>query len=209
MNMSNSGLDLIILLLSEISNNQIISKLKFHKLLFLLINEGGAEDIEEIISFKPYKLGPWSPELDPLLQLMEDEKIIEITNIKTDVENWYKDHENNSLKKYELTEIGIKIGHELKKIHENRLKGINYIISKYSHWNNETLLRYVYTHYTGFKEKSIIKDKVSKLSIEEEYRLTFPNDEIDENLFSLVGIIKPMSLEEEKQVIDKLVLGGN
>ncbi|MHA1203207.1 MAG: hypothetical protein ACTSQ4_11905, partial [Candidatus Heimdallarchaeaceae archaeon] len=80
---------------------------------------------------------------------------------------------------------------------------------RYSHLNNETLLRYVYTHYTEFKEKSIIKDKVSKLSIKEEYRLVFPNDEIDENLFSLVGIIKPMSLEEEKQVIDKLVLGGN
>ncbi len=207
--MSNSGLDLIILLLSEISNNHIIGKLKFHKLLFLLINEGGSEDIEEIISFKPYKFGPWSPELDPLLQLMEDEKIIEIKNIKTDAEYLYEDHENDNLKKYELTKIGIKIGHELKKIHENRLKGINYIITKYSHLKNETLLRYVYTSYPGFKEKSIIKDKVSKLSIEEEYRLIFPNDEIDENLFSLVGIIKPMSLEEEKQVIDRLVLGGN
>lgn len=207
--MSNSGLDLIILLLSEISNNQIIGKLKFHKLLFLLINEGEAEDIEEIISFKPYKLGPWSPELDPLLQLMEDEKIIEIKNIKTDARYLYEDHENNNLNKYELTKIGIKIGHELKKIHKNRLKGINYIISKYSNVNNETLLRYVYTYYPGFKEKSIIKDKVSKISIEEEYRLIFPNDEVDENLFSLVGIIKPMSLEEEKQVIDKLVLGGN
>ena len=207
--MTDSGIDLIILILSELEQNTIRGRLKLHKLLFLLLKEAGLENFEDEFSFGPYKFGPWSPVVDSYLELLEDNGIIKIESIPNDTYECFEINDNSLIDTYTLTVVGIKVGEQLEKLYKEQLYGLKKILNTYSRLSNHTLLRYLYTNYPRFKEKSIVKEQVPNLTPLEEFKISFPDEEIDEELFSFVGIIPKISRSEEKEVLDKIILGMN
>ncbi len=207
--MNDSGIDLIILILSKLEQNSIRGRLKLHKLLFLLIKEAGLERFEDEFSFEPYKFGPWSPVVDSYLELLDDNGILTIENIPNDTYECFETDDNEFINNYSLTKLGRKIANQLRKIYENQELGLTNVLDTYSRLSNHTLLRYVYTNYPRFKEKSIVKEEIPTLPPMEEFKISFPDEEIDEDLFSFVGIIPKISRSEEKEVLDKIILGIN
>ena len=209
--MSNSGLDLMILLLDSMNDHRVSGRLRFHKFLFLMIKEGNFQNFEREFHFEPYKFGPWSSVIDSYFQLLEDKKIItiheEILEEPEDFCEWTDSEKREFIRKtYILSEKGIDIAEKLKDYYKKKLSKFSLIAANFSSITNENLVSYIYTKYPHYSSKSDIKENVKTLSPQEEFNLTFPNDEINDDLFSIVGIISKIPLEKEKRIIKEIIM---
>jgi len=210
--MSNSELDLIILLLDSVKGRKIVGRLRFHKLLFLLLKEGNLSSFRDQFDFEPYLYGPWSPKVDASFQNLEDMALISIHSETVSVfdsceEQFASGNGRRSSQAYVLDDRGRQIAEKLRDVHSKKMDRINSVITTFSKRSNSDLLNYIYSSYPSFSENSQIKDSVKQLSPSEEFEMAYPNEEIDDDLFSIVGIISRIPLERDKEKIREAMIG--
>lgn len=152
---------------------------RLNKLLFLLEKEGSAKTD---FDFKPYKMGPYSPNINPVIEFLSTfpspkDPIIELKSARvksgTNAEQTRyindlasSDDIPEELDKYnsssfELTEKGKKLAEAVWNDAPDATKvSVANIKSKYTSLTLNQLLRYVYSTYPKMTEKSEIKNQV-------------------------------------------------
>lgn len=182
-----SAADLLLLLLyakgSTGEYNEVIPGItRLEKLMYLLLKEGGFEEIlKNDIHFEAYDFGPYSSEVYDLLEAFREMDIVNIRTERYDTfrevidELLYRELEDQPIiskgrvmEVYSLThDNGIKLIEALKekRITEEDIRIVERIKSKYNGLNLDDLLRYVYTKYPESTKKSKIIDKILGLGI--------------------------------------------
>lgn len=183
-----SAADLLLLLLSAKGstgeyNEEIPGITRLEKLMYLLLKEGGFEEIlKNDIHFEPYDFGPYSSEVYDLLEAFREMDIVNIRTKRYDTfkevidELLYRELEDQPIiSKGRVMEVyslaqdkGIKLIEVLKKrgrITEKDIQIVERIKSKYNGLNLDDLLRHVYTKYPESAGKSKIVDKILGLGI--------------------------------------------
>jgi len=161
---------------------------RLQKLLFLLWQEAGIQEVENAFEFKPYKVGPYSRKLYDELELLENLGLVqsEVQGEATEAESaeleelsfedlmgddgqTFADAEATSSDAFEerrfmLTEKGINFVREVLDKPEFRpfTDGIRKIKSKFANYSLQDLLYHVYTKYEaeGWTSESEIRDRV-------------------------------------------------
>lgn len=182
-----SAADLLLLLLYAKGstgeyNEEIPGITRLEKLMYLLLKEGGFEEIlKSDIHFEPYDFGPYSPEVYDLLEALKEMGVVDIRTERYDTfrevidELLYRELEDQpiiskekTMEVYSLTQDkGMKLIEALKqkRIREEDIRIVERIKSKYNGLNLDDLLRYVYTKYPESTKKSKIIDKILGLGI--------------------------------------------
>ena len=183
-----SAADLLLVLLyakgsTREYNERIPGITRLEKLMYLLLKEGGFEEIlKDDIHFEPYDFGPYSPEVYDLLESFREMDIVNIRTKRYDTfkevidELLYRELEDQPIiskgmvmEVYSLTQDkGIKLIEVLKergRITEEDIQTVERIKSRYNVLNLDDLLRHVYTKYPESAEKSKIIDKILGLGI--------------------------------------------
>ena len=175
-----SAADLIILLLyakgsSRKINEEIKGITRMEKLIYLLLKEGGFEEIlSKEIKFEPYDFGPYSPEIYDLLESLKGMGIVDVreervSDIKDIIDIYYAEAQgqieestDNIMEIYSLSkDRGFKIADMLRKrATEDELKAIESIKTKYNNMKLNDLLRYVYKTYPDSAKKSKIIEEI-------------------------------------------------
>lgn len=149
------------------------------KLLFLLEKE---TDVENDFRFVPYKMGPYSAEINPVLEFLTsfpspDTPLVEVGNgqdtpgVSPEQSRYIEDlassedsaqqlaAQNN--KTFRLTDKGIKVAqHVWEEQKEETRQAFERIKQTYGGLSLRRLLKYVYTQYPDMTENSEIKDWV-------------------------------------------------
>lgn len=145
---------------------------KIQKLLYLIEEEtsfGQKYEDEISFNFRPYKMGPFSPEVYEEVEfLLNIDAIEKLEGESTASENWeisrYDEEEGSeglSGKRFRITEKGRKIGEEL--ANKLSIEEIDELKDKLNEYNDLTLtqlLEYVYTEYPKMTVESEIKNQV-------------------------------------------------
>ena len=183
-----SAADLLLLLLYAKGstgeyNEEIPGITRLEKLMYLLLKEGGFEEIlKDDIHFEPYDFGPYSSEVYDLLESFREMDIVNIRTKRYDTfkevidELLYRELEDQPIiskgrimEVYSLTQDkGMKLIEVLKergRITEEDIGIVERIKSKYNGLNLDNLLRHVYTKYPESTGKSKIIDKILGLGI--------------------------------------------
>lgn len=141
-----------ILALLAYANGELRGKTRLQKALFLLQEEVGVQGID----FKPYKFGPYAPEIDRILNKLLDKGLIEIKQEPggNDV----------PVQVIRLTEKGALIGNKI--LHDIKSSEIwsdvKPIFDLATKNNLVALLAYVYTFYPEWSKSSEIRSKVRR-----------------------------------------------
>ncbi len=174
--------DLLLLLLfskgySGKNNEPVRGITRLMKLVFLLDREG---KINNLYSFEPYKMGPFSNEVYPEVEFLTNyppSKPLVKTNSSNQTELEDPDESRviedaSSLNgipltsqevnvEYELSDSGKKIAEELwKGLSDDQRRVIEDIKSKYGSLTLRDLLKYVYRNYPEMTTRSEIKDQL-------------------------------------------------
>lgn len=196
-----SGLDLLILLLYANDGTRVRGNTRLMKLLFLVIKEGGFEELEEEFDYKEDEYSPLSSKVynytatgkEAELIKVEKQPVqapIEIADAKE--EKRFCKEDQKEMKIYSLTSKGKKIGEALvKRIDRDKWEFIKNIKQKFNKVGLFQILEYVYRKYPEFARKSELE------------RLKPPD--VSRDLLELVGTHSPISLKEEKEQIQEYI----
>ncbi len=136
---------LLLLLLYEAKDRLITGKTRLQKLLFLLQEE---QVKLPVFTFKAYKYGPYSEEVDDTVESLSFRDFIEVNNT-----NFSLSDKGNSV-----------IEKKLKSKYSNLADQARKIISSFGSLNDELLLLYVYTKYPQYTIKSEIKEEMQQIA---------------------------------------------
>lgn len=197
-----SPLELFIVLLYANNKEKIEGITRLVKLMFLLVKEGGFSQFEKELDFESYHYGPLSVEVfldyPKTLEEIGIVKIEEKESTEFDVDEIYlSDIEGlrkGKLKVFHLTKDGEKVAktffEQLTEEEKNKVEEIK------KRWNNtplKELCDYVYFNYVEYTNKSKIRTQV------------FSKLKVSPSLIKLIGIIPPISLEKEKEIIRRAI----
>lgn len=177
-----SGLDLLLALLyakgrTGKTGEQIRDTTRLVKLIFLLIREGGFENLAKDFSFEAYDYGPWAGEIFDGIESLKEigvlstrnespESVEEVADDRALVEEFEGVTIPNLVTIYELTQQGLLIG---KKIFESMTTAeqtnTQRIKDEFNSMPLHNLLTYVYTKYPDVTMKSKIRKKILKKSM--------------------------------------------
>ena len=217
--MIDSDLDLLLLLLYVNNQEEIIGITRLEKLIFLLIQEKRFKKFQKEFGYIEYDYGPWSSQIIDNIEALSSYGLVEIEERSLPVfeKDYYQDdieldldlirefYENKTLA-YSLTPNGIKVSQELfASLIDKEKQVIQRIKNQFNKMPLRQLIRHVYHFYPEFTKKSIIKDKVQKLSLEEELRAVYPNVRINKKLLALVGSTPNIPIEDEKEYLRELI----
>ncbi|MBD3189090.1 MAG: hypothetical protein GF308_00515 [Candidatus Heimdallarchaeota archaeon] len=216
--MIKSPTDLLLLLLYADNQKEIVGSTKLTKLLFLLLNEKPFTVFQEDFDFEPHNYGPWSAKVFDYCELLASHDLIEkkgkpkiIPSEDYDQSQMSVDNnsmeEENQITHYSLKEKGAEVSKVLyERLSEKEKSTIEDLKNKYNKMSLEALLKLVYRKYKNFITKSIIKEKVlSEKDPETEFREQYPDVKISSDFFKLVGILPPMTLEEEEEELREII----
>ena len=157
-------------------NEEIKGITRMEKMMYLLLKEGGFEDIlSKEVTFEAYDFGPYSPEIYDLLESLKEMGIVNVqeektSNIKDTIDIYYAEAEGlieetigGTMKIYSLSENrGLRIAKMIreKRLTPEELKRIEDIKAKYNGMKIDDLLRYVYKTYPDSVKKSKIIEKI-------------------------------------------------
>lgn len=136
----------------------IVGKTRLMKLVFLLLEEGGlAGEAAETTSFKPYKFGPFDPEVFDAIEALKELDIIEETGTREDememLEDIAEPYDTDTV--YKLTPQGIaKVERIVKQLPPEILRKISNYKSIYGDKPLVEILHYVYGKYPRYAELS-------------------------------------------------------
>ncbi len=171
-----SAVDLMVLVFyakgsTRKQNEEIRGITRMEKLMYLLLKEGGFEDVlSKEVTFEAYDFGPYSPEVYDLLESLKEMDIVNVqeektSNVKDIIDVYYAKDQGqieetmgNVMEIYSLTrDRGFKVAEMLKdQVSPKELERIEDIKAKYNRMKLDDLLRYVYKTYPGSAKKSKI-----------------------------------------------------
>lgn len=165
--------DLVLLLLragdSAKSAGQINGITRLEKLLFLATKEQGIDrHVADPFTFKPYHYGPYSKEVYEAVELLEEAGLLEEERYLG--ENQLDEAEELALdvadelgveRRFRLTETGVVVADLLASRHPEAFTKLGSIKNSYGHLNLKRLIRYVYSRYPEFAEKSVIRESMT------------------------------------------------
>ena len=175
-----SAADLMVLLLyakgtSEKQNEEIRGITRMEKLMYLLLKEGGFEDVlSKEVTFNAYDFGPYSSEIYDLLESLKEMGIVnvmeeKISNIKYIIDIYYAKAQGQIeeptgiiMEIYSLTEKrGFKIAKYLQdRVQPEDLKRVEDVKARYNTMKLDDLLKYVYKTYPDSAKKSKIIEEI-------------------------------------------------
>lgn len=197
-----NALELFLALLYSNEKEEIKGVTRLMKLMFLLVKEGGFSQFEKELDFESYYYGPWSSEIyldyPETLKELGVLKIEEKESFEIDIDERYSSDlielEEKKIKIFSLTEEGKKVAKTFyDRLSKNEKINIEEIKKRWNKANPLELIKYVYYHFINYIDKSKIKEKV------------FSNLKVSPSLIKLIGIIPPISLQEEKDIIEKSI----
>jgi len=197
-----NALELFLALFYANEKEEIKGVTRLMKLMFLLVKEGGFSQFEKELDFESYHYGPWSSEIyldyPETLKELGVLKIEEKESFEIDVDERYSgdliELEEKKNKIFSLTEEGKKVAKTFyDRLSKNEKINIEVIKKRWNKANPYELIKYVYYQYINYIDKSKIKEKV------------FSNLKVSPSLIKLIGIIPPISLKEEKDIIEKSI----
>lgn len=218
--MIKSGLDLLMALFYSNNQERIEGVTRLVKLIFLLVNEGGFKEFEREYGFEAYDYGPWSSQVFDFTETIKELGLIKVEEreltafeekdfdlIETELNvSEVPEIKENKITIFSLTPDGVKVGEVIyKNLSNEERERVEAIKRRYNKMPLADLLRYVYARFPQFTIKSLIRGKIVKLSPEEEFRKEFPDSKVNSKILALVGTQPPMTLEEEKEAIRRLV----
>jgi hypothetical protein len=203
-----SGLDLLLIIISRSKNNTIWGATRLVKLLFLMLFEGGFNELLKEFDFESYNFGPWSPKVLDYSEILQDEKLIQVdTKYPKNTEDYCtRDMERqimageeelvtNIIRVYSSSTDGIKVSQHLyKSLSQLEQNNINKIMRKYSNLPGRDLIEYVYKNYTDFTTKSFIKQDIIKSPLEE-FKEAYPNLKVNSKFFQEKKLIGELLVE--------------
>jgi uncharacterized protein YwgA len=136
---------LLLSLLYEAKNKLITGKTRLQKLLFLLQEE---QIKSQVFTFKAYKYGPYSEEVDNTIESLSFKDFIKVDNSAVSLSNRGK----------ELIET------KLESKYSTIIEKAKAITSNFGSLNDELLLLYVYTKYPQYTIKLEIKDEMQQVA---------------------------------------------
>ena len=136
---------LLLLLLYEAKSKLITGKTRLQKLLFLLQEE---QIKLPVFTFKAYKYGPYSEEVDDTVESLSFKDFIEV-----DKANFLLSGKGSTI-----------IEKKLKSKYSDLVEKARRIISSFGSLNDELLLLYVYTKYPQYTIKSEIKGEMQQIA---------------------------------------------
>jgi uncharacterized protein YwgA len=138
----------------------IVGRTRLMKLVFLLLKEGGlAEDVERATTFKPYKYGPFDPEVFDSIEALKELNIVEE---KVEPQSKIEDEMLEDIDEtydadtvYRLTPQGIaKVERIVRQLPADVLRRISNYKSIYGDKPLIEVLHYVYSKYPKYAELS-------------------------------------------------------
>jgi len=187
--MIDSDLDLLLLLLYAKEQEEIVGITRLEKLIFLLIQSKEFKKFQKVLQYEEYDYGPWSSQIIDNIEVLSSyglvvykeralpffEKDYYQDEIEINFDQIKEFHENNT-KVYSLSSDGTIVAQDLfSKLTPNEKGILQSIKARYNSLSLNQLIRHVYHFYPTFTKKSLIKDKVIKLSPEEELRSLYPS----------------------------------
>jgi len=144
----------IILLVLYNAGGVIHSMTRLQKIIFLIQQEAGLGDF----NFKPYKFGPYSPEIDNIVRSLEDQELLKITEITE-----YNPLQEVPTKIIVLTDKGKCMAKESFTTidHVTSLK-VRYLVKRFVKVPLTYLIAYIYSKYPEYTTLSEIKEIVEK-----------------------------------------------
>lgn len=136
----------------------IVGRTRLMKLVFLLLKEGGlAEEVARTTSFKPYKYGPFDPEVFDSIEALKQLNIIEETVKSQDetelLEDIAEPYDTETV--YKLTPQGIaKVERIIRQLPADVLRKVSNYKSVYGDKPLVEILHYVYGKYPEYAELS-------------------------------------------------------
>ena len=217
--MIDSDLDLLLLLLHANDQEEIVGITRLEKLVFLLVQNRAFKKFQKDFGYEEYDYGPWSSQILDNLETLSSFELLacEERSLPRFEKDYYQDeieinfdlikefHENKTIV-YSLSSDGLKVAGELyNQLKSNEKDIIQTIKTKYNSMPLNQLIRHVYHFYPEFTKKSVIKDKVEKLSPEEELRSFYPTIKIDKKLLAFVGSTPVITLNKETNYFRELI----
>lgn len=181
-----NGADYLLLLLYLNEKKPIYGAIRLTKMMFLfneeiapLLKKSGAE-CQKLPEFIAYNYGPFSKDVYEQIELFRGIKFIQVTNIKTqeemaEVDDWeemafteevssqgYSLNTNGSYYKYQLLSVGEKFVKEniIDELTAEQISILSKFKEKITELSPKQILKYVYTKYPEYTEKSLIKKEV-------------------------------------------------
>ena len=174
-----SAADLMVLLFyakgtSEKQNEEIRGITRMEKLMYLLLKEGGFEDVlSKEITFNAYDFGPYSSEIYDILESLKEMGIVnvmeeQISNIQYIIDIYYAkaqgqiEETTGKMEIYSLSEDrGYKIAKHLQDlVQPEDIKRVEDVKAKYNTMKLNDLLKYVYKTYPDSAKKSKIIEEI-------------------------------------------------
>jgi len=166
--------DGLILLLHARNDEPVEGSLKLQKLTFLLKEETKlGRRLKDEFQYVPHNFGPYSSDLDSMLQVLQDEGLIWIEvkpltdpHAESDRQQVRKSEqlgptEKKNMRVYKLTEEGQKLAEALaKSLSPNEIQEVSGLKGKFNPHRAEQIIDYVYKRY----EKMTTKSKLRKYS---------------------------------------------
>ena len=183
-----TGADYLLLLLYLNNKQPILGAVRLTKMMFIFEKEivpilkSKGNVIEKLPEFIPYNFGPFSRDVYEQIELFQGIKFINILNINANEDMSEVDDYEESLYINEMHNDGYSLNTDGKYYKYTLLTtGEKYVCSEILPWVSEEhqallstfkekitslspkqILRYVYTKYPDYAEKSLIKDEVLK-----------------------------------------------
>ena len=217
--MIDSDLDIILLLLYANNQEEIVGITRLEKLIFLLVQKNGFKKFQKEFNFVEYDYGPWSSQILDNIEALNSYGLINCEDRFLPIleKDYYQDeielnfdlikefHENKTIV-YTLNPDGIKVAQKIfSSLEKKDSEVLNAIKSKFNKLSLNELIRYVYHHFPNFTKKSIIKDQIKPLTVEEELKLSYPKIRVNKKLLALVGSTPKMTSEEKKSYFRELI----
>lgn len=181
-----NGADYLLLLLYLNEKKPIYGAIRLTKMMFLfneeiapLLKKSGAE-CQKLPEFIAYNYGPFSKDVYEQIELFRGIKFIQVTDIKAqeemaEVDDWeemafteevssqgYSLNTNGSYYRYQLLSTGERFVKEniINELTAEQINILSQFKQKISELSPKQILKYVYTKYPKYTEKSLIKKEV-------------------------------------------------
>lgn len=181
-----NGADYLLLLLYLNEKQPIYGAIRLTKMMFLfneeiapLLKKNGVE-CQKLPEFIAYHYGPFSKDVYEQIELFRGIKFIQVTDIKAqeemaEVDDWeemafteevssqgYALNANGSYYKYQLLSTGEKYVKEkiVNELTSEQISVLSRFKKKITDLSPKQILKYVYTKYPDYTEKSLIKKEV-------------------------------------------------
>lgn len=181
-----NGADYLLLLLYLNEKKPIYGAIRLTKMMFLfneeiapLLKKSGAE-CQKLPEFIAYNYGPFSKDVYEQIELFRGIKFIQVTDIKAqeemaEVDDWeemafteevssqgYSLNTNGSYYRYQLLSTGERFVKEniINELTAEQINILSQFKQKITELSPKQILKYVYTKYPKYTEKSLIKKEV-------------------------------------------------